>query len=222
MRHVSSPAPKAPPASPISQVSATASPRSPNTNPSSALGRFNQRLADSIRAAQATIPDHCPGLHSRSHRRYRLRVPTPRQCYGDKVVNGESQLEIDEAGTMYDDSPATRGKGYDVEELNMIFEYGFGVRRLDEIRVRIMEANAARCEESWSLSSSLTRSRTSSNQTVQGQEKTARAWAMHRWVGWSGIRDSCPTWVEGGVREVVVCYCIYRQKCTSWVSKILA
>jgi hypothetical protein len=72
----------------------------------------------------------------------------------------------------------------------------------------------------------LTRSRTSSNQTldqtVRGQEKTARAWAVHRWVGWSGIRNSCLTWVEEGVQEVVVCYCIYRQKCTSWVSKIPA
>lgn len=39
----------------------------------------------------------------------------------------------------YDDSPAIRGKGYDVEALNMIFEYGFGVPGLDEIRVWIME-----------------------------------------------------------------------------------
>jgi hypothetical protein len=94
------------------------------------------------------IPNHCSKLHWRSHRRHRLRVPTLRQDYGNKVVNGESQLEISEASIMFDDSPAICGKGYAIEALNMIFEYGSGVLGLDEIRIRIMEANAARCEES--------------------------------------------------------------------------
>jgi RimJ/RimL family protein N-acetyltransferase len=44
---------------------------------------------------------------------------------------------------MFDDSPAIRRKGYAIEALNMIFEYGFGVLGLDEIRVRTMKANAA-------------------------------------------------------------------------------
>jgi len=58
------------------------------------------------------------------------------QGYGDKVANGESQLEIGEAGIILDDSPAIRGKGYAVEALNMVFEYGFDVLGLDEIRIR--------------------------------------------------------------------------------------
>jgi RimJ/RimL family protein N-acetyltransferase len=65
------------------------------------------------------------------------------QGYGDKVAKGESQLEVGEAGIMLDDSPALRGKGYAVEALNMVFEYGFDVLGLDEIRIRTLEANAA-------------------------------------------------------------------------------
>ena len=44
---------------------------------------------------------------------------------------------------MLDDSPAIRGKGYAVEALNMVFEYGFDMLGLDEIRVRTMKVNAA-------------------------------------------------------------------------------
>jgi RimJ/RimL family protein N-acetyltransferase len=52
--------------------------------------------------------------------------------YGDKVANGESGLQISEAGIMLDDSPAIRGQGYAIEALNMVFEYGFDVLSLDE------------------------------------------------------------------------------------------
>ena len=44
---------------------------------------------------------------------------------------------------MLNDSPAIRGKGYAVEALNMVFEYGLDMLGLDEIRVQTMEANAA-------------------------------------------------------------------------------
>ena len=62
---------------------------------------------------------------------------------GIKVANGESQLEIGEAGIILDDSPAICGKGYAVEALNTVSEYGFDMLGLDEIRVRTMEVNTA-------------------------------------------------------------------------------
>jgi hypothetical protein len=50
---------------------------------------------------------------------------------GDKVANGESQLEISEVGIMLDDSPAIHGKGYTVEALNMVFESRTMIRNRD-------------------------------------------------------------------------------------------
>ena len=58
-------------------------------------------------------------------------------------MDGESGVQIGEAGIMLDDSPAVRGKGYAVEALYMVFEYGFEILGLDEIRVRTLEENAA-------------------------------------------------------------------------------
>jgi hypothetical protein len=50
---------------------------------------------------------------------------------GNKVANGERQLEIGEVGIMLDDSPAIRGKGYTVEALNMVFKSRTMIRNRD-------------------------------------------------------------------------------------------
>jgi RimJ/RimL family protein N-acetyltransferase len=135
--------------------------------------------------------------------------------YGDKVSNGETMLQIGEAGIMLDDSSAIRGKGYAVEALNIVFEYGFCVVGLDGIRVRTMEQKFG-----FDHITNLVTSETAVDNPGTGSDyesmgdaplgRTERYWKL--------MSDR----VEEGIREVAVCYCIEREKWEQWVKKTIA
>jgi RimJ/RimL family protein N-acetyltransferase len=142
--------------------------------------------------------------------------------YGDKVASGEGEVQIGEAGIMLDDSPAVRGKGYAVEALNMVFEYGFDLLGLDEIRVRTMEANAAMrgiMEQKFGFNqiTNLVKSEIAADSPGTGGDFESVGEAplgkMERY--WKLMSDR----VGEGVREVAVCYCIERVQWRSWTSK---
>lgn len=119
-------------------------------------------------------------------------------------------------------TPAVRGKGYAVESLNMVFEYGFSVLGLDEIRVRIMEANSAMrgiMERKFGFDqiTNLAKSDIAADSPGTGGDYESMGWAplgrMERY--WKLMSDR----VEDGSREAVVCYCIEREKWKSRMNK---
>ena len=138
------------------------------------------------------------------------------------VTEGGKVMEIGEAGIMLDDSTEIRGKGYAVETLSMIFDYGFEVLGLDEVMVRTMEVNGAMrgvMERKFAFGDA-------------GEWKT---WDIAddregRGGDWEGVRDAPLGRVERywkvmsdrvaeGERECAMCYSIEREKWRQWKNK---